>query len=88
MNKKNITIKLPKDFFSRLENVPKKTWPDPPEDMIPFKWSKEVLSGKYKGKVIITVPKDQILNYLVFFYMYKFIVLGKNNIGEYNERQI
>ena len=54
MKKKNITVKLPKDFFAKLKNI--KTESDPPEDMIPFEWSDDVLSGKYKGKVIITTP--------------------------------
>lgn len=58
-NKENI-IKFPKGFFTR--NIPNKTEPDPPEDMIPFEWSEEVLSGKMKGKVIATFPERKNIN--------------------------
>lgn len=57
VNKKDIIVKLPEDFFTR--DIPEKKQPDPPEDMIPFKWSEEVLSGKYEGKVILTSPDEE-----------------------------
>lgn len=50
-------IKIPEYFFTTLRNEKKE--PDPPEDMIPFKWPEEVLSGKYKGKVILTIPEEK-----------------------------
>ena len=58
MNKKDIIVKLPNDFFDKLRNVPDKKETDSPEDMKPFKWSEEVLTGKYKGKVILTSPDE------------------------------
>ena len=38
-------IKFPKDFFT-------KTRPHAKKDSIPFKWSKEVLSGKEKAILV------------------------------------
>ena len=49
MNKEKKFI-LPKDFFTK-QRPPKKK-PDKPEDMIPFNWPKEVLTGK--AQVIIS----------------------------------
>lgn len=39
-------IKFPKDFFTKTRPHAKK---ERKEDSIPFKWSKEVLSGKEKA---------------------------------------
>lgn len=44
MVKENKIIKLPKDFFTRTR--PHVTKKEKPEDMIPFAWSDEVLTGK------------------------------------------
>ena len=55
MKNKEEIFKFPKGFFTKVRQ--NKTEPDPPEDMIPFEWSKEVLSGKMKGKVIATFPE-------------------------------
>ncbi len=54
MDRKKIIVKLPKNFFTRVRPIKKE--PDSPEDMVPFEWPEEVLSGKYKGKVILTCP--------------------------------
>lgn len=55
MSKRKKIIKFPEGFFTKIRK--NKTEPDSPEDMIPFEWSEEVLSGKMKDKVILTCPK-------------------------------
>ncbi len=52
------TIKrLPSSFFEKSRpNAPENSL----KDVVPFDWSKEVLSGK--KKVIVELPKDKVEN--------------------------
>lgn len=53
-------IKFPEGFFT--QNIPNKTKLDLSENMIPFEWPEAVLTGKRKGKVILTFPKRKNTN--------------------------
>lgn len=52
MKEEKKNIKFPKDFFTKPRPHVKEK--ETPEDMIPFKWSDEVLSGKKKAVLYST----------------------------------